>query len=53
MPAIYFGAGERCADLRPDGVFDLAVTLGVDRWNGSNRLNVVVKDFRASEQGLV
>jgi hypothetical protein len=50
--AIFFGAGERASELQRDGIFDFAVTLAVDRWNGSNRLSVVVKDFRKSEQEL-
>ncbi len=53
VPAIFFGAGERCSDLRLARAFDLAVTLGVDRWNGSSRLNVVIKDFRPSQHALV
>lgn len=50
--AIFFGAGERASELQRDGIFDFAVTLALDHWNGSNRLSVVVKDFRKSEQEL-
>lgn len=48
VPAIFFGAAHRVAELQPAGMLDLAVSLSVDRWNGDTRLNVEVKDYRAA-----
>jgi single-stranded-DNA-specific exonuclease len=50
VPAIFFGATNRVAELQRAGMLDLAVSLSVDRWNGDTRLNVEVKDFRATSE---
>jgi single-stranded-DNA-specific exonuclease len=44
--AVMFGAAGRKGELRPGMALDVLAQLKVDRWNGAERLDVEIKDFR-------
>jgi single-stranded-DNA-specific exonuclease len=46
--AIFFGAGERLAELGAAGRVDLATSLRRDTWNGLTRMSLQLSDFRAT-----
>ncbi|HEY8447759.1 MAG TPA: single-stranded-DNA-specific exonuclease RecJ [Thermomicrobiales bacterium] len=46
--AVAFGAAQRSRELLFSRTLDLAVTLNLDYWDGQQRLDVNVKDFRPS-----
>jgi len=53
VKAVAFGAAERSQEflLTPD--IDVAAYLNIDQWNGQNRLDLEIKDFRPAESTLV
>lgn len=46
IKTIMFGAANRMSELQPGARIDVLAQLKVDRWNGSERLDVELKDFR-------
>ena len=48
--AVMFGAAGRQGELRPGMAIDVLAQLRVDRWNGADRLDVEIKDFRPAER---
>jgi single-stranded-DNA-specific exonuclease len=47
--AIMFGAAGRHGELRPGLAIDVLAQLKVDNWNGADRLDVEIKDFRPAQ----
>jgi single-stranded-DNA-specific exonuclease len=48
MEAVLWGGASRADEVRDASTVDLAGTLGVNRWNGVERLQMILKDFRPS-----
>ena len=48
IEAVAFGMGDRLGEIQEEGYIDLAYTIGINEWNGSRRLQIKVRDFRAS-----
>src|SRR5690606_25657375 len=48
LDAILWGGAHRASDVRGAAHVDLAGTLGVNTWNGVQRLQLILKDFRRS-----
>jgi single-stranded-DNA-specific exonuclease len=47
--AVMFGAAGRQGELRPGTAVDVLAQLKVDSWNGADRLDIEIKDFRPAE----
>lgn len=48
LDAILWGGAHRVNEVRGSAHLDLAGTLGVNTWNGVQRLQLILKDFRRS-----
>ena len=47
MQAIAFGMGKRITEVKPDSVIDIVYTIALDTWNGNQKLNLKIKDFKS------
>ena len=51
--AIGFGLGDRADEIRIGDKIDLVYTIEEDRWNGNNRIQLKIKDFKISSSSEI
>ena len=52
VKAVMFHAGSRIDELAPGSSIDLLANVGIDHWQGAERLDVKVVDFRSSSDAV-
>lgn len=48
--AVMFGAAQRASDIEPGALIDVLAQISIDSWNGAERLDLSLKDFRPAER---